>query len=336
LAALTFFPAAVVAFLFDSLVLASAPWSTRLATNIGLCLVPLSVSWSLDVGTLVGSGQYRRVCLIRLITPALMIIVTPRLFVLDALDGATVVAMNIIGNVGAAIAGFILVGVPLRGDREDKATLLRESLPFAGNAILETASSRVDQVLALPLIGASAAGLYSVAVTVATLPQALATAMSARAFRVLATSGEDDRTSLVSTELREAASLAIAVAVALGLVAWPGVPLVFGNAYRGAIPALWCLLVGSVWLFMGSVASMLLAATSRGTAMTAAQFLSLTTDVLLLFALAPSLGTIGAAIAASAAYLVSLAAQVRSLGVGLSSLTPTPRAAKEALRKLLH
>jgi O-antigen/teichoic acid export membrane protein len=91
------------------------------------------------------------------------------------------------------------------------------------------------------------------------------------------------------------------------------IPLVFGPAYRGAIPLLWLLAPGGVFLCCGQVAGDLLRGLNRPKYAAAAQGTAAVFTVILLVALLPVLGVAAAAIATTVSYGVALIVMVRLL-----------------------
>ena len=124
------------------------------------------------------------------------------------------------------------------------------------------------------------------------------------------------------------AGIAAAMLVPLAAGAYWFVPLVFGAGYRGAVPLLWILSPGAVFLACGQVTGDLLRGRNRPIIVAWAQGLAAIFTVVLLFALLPVVGVAGAAIASTVAYGVALAAMLRSLW-----RLPTKLMAGEILRR---
>ena len=101
--------------------------------------------------------------------------------------------------------------------------------------------------------------------------------------------------------------------VPLALVAYWLIPLVFGADYRGAVPLLWILTPGAVFLACGQVVGDLLRGRNQPTVVAWSQGLAAVFTVVMLLALLPLIGVAGAAIASTVAYGIALAAMLRSL-----------------------
>ena len=109
------------------------------------------------------------------------------------------------------------------------------------------------------------------------------------------------------------AGLAAAILVPLAVVASWLVPLVFGPAYRGAVPLLWILTPGSIFLACGGVVGDLLRGRSHPSVVAWAQGLAAIFTVVLLLALLPVVGVYGAAIASTVSYGIALGVMLRRL-----------------------
>ncbi|MGH3274078.1 MAG: oligosaccharide flippase family protein [Streptosporangiaceae bacterium] len=180
--------------------------------------------------------------------------------------------------------------------------------PSAMNAYL-------DQLVLSQTVRPSELGQYAIAVSLTLLPIPLASAIGYVAFPKLA----GQRMAAGATyQLQRAAVLAsagIAAAILLPLAAvahWM-VPLVFGAGYRGAVPLLWILTPGTVFLAAGGVVGDLLRGRNRPIIVAWAQGLAAVFTVVLLLVLLPVMGVAGAAVASTVAYGVALAAMLRSL-----------------------
>jgi O-antigen/teichoic acid export membrane protein len=109
------------------------------------------------------------------------------------------------------------------------------------------------------------------------------------------------------------ASIAIAILVPLALVAYWLIPFFFGSGYRGAVPLLWILTPGAVFLACGQVVGDLLRGRNHPAVVAWAEGLAAVFTVVLLLALLPVVGVYGAAIASTVAYGIALAAMLHSL-----------------------
>ena len=90
-------------------------------------------------------------------------------------------------------------------------------------------------------------------------------------------------------------------------------PWIFGAAYRGAVPLVWLLTPGGIFLACGQVATNLLRGRKRQLAVARAEGVAVIFTVVLLAALVPIIGVTGAAIASTVPYGISLALMLRCL-----------------------
>ena len=109
------------------------------------------------------------------------------------------------------------------------------------------------------------------------------------------------------------AGLTAAIMLPLAAVSPWLVPLVFGAAYRGAVPLLWVLTPGTVFLTCGQVTGDVLRGRRQPAVVAWAQGIAAIFTVALLFALLPLVGVYGAAIASTVSYGVALAVMLRRL-----------------------
>ena len=91
------------------------------------------------------------------------------------------------------------------------------------------------------------------------------------------------------------------------------IPAVFGPAYRGAVPLLWLLTPGGIFLACGQVCGDLLRGIGRPGLVAVSQGLAAVFTVILLVTLLPVLGVAAAAVASTVAYGIALAAMLRCL-----------------------
>jgi O-antigen/teichoic acid export membrane protein len=173
----------------------------------------------------------------------------------------------------------------------------------------------LDQLVLSQVVPAADLGRYAIAVSITLLPVPLVSAIGNVAFPHLAAqrvlSARSRR--LQRAAVLASAGLASALLLPVAVVAHWLVPLVFGPGYRGAVPLLWLLTPGGVFLACGQVAGDLLRGIGRPGLVAVAQGLAAVFTVILLIALLPVAGVAGAAIASTVAYGAALAAMIRAL-----------------------
>ncbi|MGH8399232.1 MAG: oligosaccharide flippase family protein [Gammaproteobacteria bacterium] len=174
---------------------------------------------------------------------------------------------------------------------------------------------QLDQLVLSQTVSAGDLGRYAIAVSLTMLPMPIVSAIGNVAFPRLASqrviTNESHR--LQQLALLSGAVLALSIVVPLGSVAYWLVPLIFGPAYSGAVPLLWILCPGAVFLATGQVASDLLRGRKRPMVIGRAHGLAAVFTIVILSALLPFIGVYAAAIASTAAYAVALLVMVRAL-----------------------
>lgn len=307
-----------------------------LVASTSILLAPVVVSWSCDVSVLVAQSRYRAIALIQLTPPVSYLMFVLALWAFGRASTGTVLIAYVCGHVFACLVGLIFVRATWSGAWREIPSLAREGLRFSGASLAETATNRMDQAIALPLIGATQAGYYAVATTIVTIPFAFGQALGAAYFTpiVRAEAGEPRRR-LQRQSARSAFALAFACYPLLCLATPLMVPLLFGTDFAGAVPVVWVASVGGFAMTSGYVISMALAAEGRGGRMSVAQTVALVVSIGSLFLLGPVLGAIGAALASTLGYVAMLFMLARGLKAPLRSFIPMPRDLKEAVKRLI-
>jgi O-antigen/teichoic acid export membrane protein len=198
----------------------------------------------------------------------------------------------------------------------------RLARPLAAYGIAQMASlapatlnASLDQLVLSQLVPAADLGRYAVAVSITSLPLPLVSAIGYIAFPRLAARDVISRDSqrLLRIAVLVSGVVAAAVLVPVAAAATWLVPLVFGGGYHSAVPLLWLLTPGGVFIACGQVAGDLLRGRRNLSVVASSQWLAAIATVALLCALLPTLGVAGAAIASTVAYGIALATMVRAL-----------------------
>jgi O-antigen/teichoic acid export membrane protein len=310
-------------------------YASRIVASVGVGLCPLAINWMCDVSYLVATGRFRAVLVMQLTQPAIYVSLILAVWILGVANTATILAANVAGTLGTFFAGLLLTRTSIRGTYYPRVKILRRGLKFAGSSIAESSSSKLDQVLALPLLGAYQAGLYSVAVTIASLPAALGQALGGSFFAAIARASADQQSLLKSQAARSTVVLALIVCPVLGVAGYLSIPLVFGQEFDSAIPATLIAVVGSAAALIAYVCSMCLAAEGKGMQMTLAQIASLIVGIATLIVIGPPLGAVGAAIASLVSYMTLMLILLRALSVRAYELVPKVKDFKRPFHYLL-
>lgn len=199
------------------------------------------------------------------------------------------------------------------------AALVRPLAAYGAAQILASSpvalNAELDQLVLSQAVPPADLGRYAIAVSLTLLPMPFVSAIGYVAFPRLASQARATAATKRMQRLAVlgSAGLATAMLAPLAAVAYWLVPLVFGAGYRGAVPLLWILSPGAVFLACGQVSCDLLRGRNRPIFIAWAQGLAAVFTVVLLFALLPVVGVTGAAIASTVAYGVALGAMLRYL-----------------------
>jgi O-antigen/teichoic acid export membrane protein len=168
---------------------------------------------------------------------------------------------------------------------------------------------QLDQLVLSQTVPAADLGRYAIAVSLTLVPIPLVSAIGNVAFPRLTAQRivSDASQRLQRLAVLASAGLAAGMLTPLALLAPWLVPFVFGSEYRGAVPLLWILTPGAIFLACGQVVGDLLRGLNRPMVVAWAQGFAAVFTVVLLIVLVPEIGVAGAAIASTIAYGVALA-----------------------------
>jgi O-antigen/teichoic acid export membrane protein len=224
--------------------------------------------------------------------------------------GAVVWAFTLCAVVQAGVL-FVLVmravGGPLVDPRPAFAGGVGYSLTTHASTVLHMLHLRADVFLMSLFLGPRDIGLYALAQAVCEwvwlLPRSAATVL----FPVVAASDPSRALAATTRTCRVAFSLAGLAALGLGIAAPWLIPVLFGSAFSGSVPAIRLLLPG-IW--GGSIAGSLssfLGGRGRPELPLLTSLVSLTLNVSLNLALVPRYGIAGAAVSSAVSYSVMTA-----------------------------
>jgi O-antigen/teichoic acid export membrane protein len=166
---------------------------------------------------------------------------------------------------------------------------------------------QLDQLVLSQSVRAEDLGRYAIAVSLTMLPIPFVSAIGNVAFPKLAAqqavTSESHKLQWIA--LATSVALALSLVIPLASVAYWLIPLVFGTAYIGAVPLLWILSPGAVFLAAGQVASDLLRGRKRPMVIGRAHGIAAIFTVVFLATLLPFIGVYAAAIASTTSYAVA-------------------------------
>jgi O-antigen/teichoic acid export membrane protein len=200
-----------------------------------------------------------------------------------------------------------------------KAAMIRPLITYGAAQIAAltpaAVNAQLDQLILSQTVRAADLGRYAIAVSLTALPIPLVSAIGNTAFPRLASqravTGGPER--LQRLAILGSVGIAVAILAPLAAIGYWLVPVVFGAAYRGAVPLMWILSPGAVFLACGQVVGDLLRGRGHPAVVAWAQGLAAVFTVVLLLVLLPLVGVYGAAIASTVSYGVALAAMLRRL-----------------------
>ncbi len=327
-------PAALVGGLLYFTLFANFDPAARVMAVIAVVTVPAGVSWMCDNGALIATHRFSGVFVLQVLQPTCSVVGVAGLWALGQASAASVIGVYAGGSVLTCIAGILMVRTG-RG-RAGLAPLLRRSIPFWGSSAAEAAANRIDQVLALPLMGSGAAGLYSVAVSLGSLPIAFGHALTGSYFSSITRSPNTGVDSPTASLLRESFVVGV-VCTVLGFGAVPlFIPLLFGEDFSGSVTPGLLLFAAAPFSLFVFAATQVLGARGRGRRMTILQLIYLAVVTTLFVGLSVSLGVVGAALACTIAALVMSVIAGYMVGVPIRGLVPKLsdfRAAFDSIRK---
>jgi O-antigen/teichoic acid export membrane protein len=178
-----------------------------------------------------------------------------------------------------------------------------------------TINATLDQLVLSQTVPAADLGRYAIAVSLTSLPVPLVSAIGNVAFPRLASrcAVTEATHRLQLRAVLGSAGLAAGMLLPLAATAYWLIPLVFGAGYRGAVPLLWLLTPGAIFLACGQVVGDLLRGRNQPIVVAWAQGTAAVFTVALLIILLPVLGVSAAAIASTVAYGIALGVMLRCL-----------------------
>ena len=178
-----------------------------------------------------------------------------------------------------------------------------------------TLNAYLDQLVLSVTVPSADLGRYSIAVSITLLPAPLVSSigyvlMPRLAAENVFTAGSRQ---LQRNAVLVSAGLAALILLPLALAAPWLVPFVFGATYRAAVPLVWILTPGGIFLCSGQVVANLLRGRGCQMVVARAEGAAFIVTLAMLAALIPVLGVTGAAVASTVPYGISLTVMLRSL-----------------------
>jgi O-antigen/teichoic acid export membrane protein len=288
--------------------------SSEVEVTILLTALVLPIGTFANVLNTVLSAR-ERILLSSLILVVASIVTTGAIFLfvtlmdLGVLGGIMGVAAGNLASLVGVLRPLSRMGVTFRPAWEASylRAALRHGILVQSAALLMTLGGRFDLLLVYSLAGRADAGQYSVALTIGQLVVYAPFALSLATYPRIAQLPESEVVPLVTKLSRASLVTAVGSAILLCVASPFLIPFLFGNAYRPAIQPALILIAGGVLTAEQWVLCRAAAARGKNMVLFGSFALSVITMVVLDFALIPSMGIIGAALASVVSPMVGLA-----------------------------
>ena len=299
---------ALIAVAFVPSAVANLGPDAEMLATVALAIIPLAMLSETLMSLNIALDRVQRANLARILGPILLVIATILLVMLDRLTPTLFVVTTLVTSMTSL--GVLAPGLPWRqiivSPRELIAEL-RFGLKIHLTGVLGLANFRLDILLMSTFVAASEIGYYSVANNVMIPVTALAGAAAILVTPAVARFGVDSGGQVVF--IRREARIYVCVAagggVLLAIVSPLLVPLLFGPAFRPAVPLIWILIPGYIARALSHILVSGAIGMRRAWIGNAAEGTGLLLTLALLPILLPRYGATGAAITSSVAYIAA-------------------------------
>jgi len=304
------------------------PWLLRsqagsvvAASKMFLVIIPIALITQYGVSILQGRMRIAAFNWLRLIVPAGYLSGTCILIVLGRLTLSNIILLLVLFHATGLAAGLVAlwragVRLSLGVDGLLAKRMLKYGAKVHVGSVSGLANSSLDQVLMAALLPSRYLGLYVAAVGASGVAQVFSQAVQMVSTPSIAQrESVEERTALLRAVFRRYWILSLPLAVALAAILPFGIPIIFGADFKDAIWAAEILLIGSLLIGARDVLSGGANALGDPWLGSKAQLWAMGATVILLCALLPVLGIIGAAIASATACAVQLGVIVYGLRV---------------------
>ncbi len=311
-------PVMVVGWLVLPVVLASQSDATVDLARAFLVFVPIYAIAIQPSQGLRGLGRFTWWNLLRLLPAVLWVGVAAAAILVDERNPTFViygfVAAWLITLVTTIAVAVPVLGRPFRVDVGTWGPMLRYGLPLLVASVPQWLNFRLDQLLLAAFVESRELGLYVVAVAWAGLVTPLVNAIGVVLFPRLAAEHEAEVQHRMLFRVVRITMVVVGALVLILLVLTPvAIPLFFGQAFTDAIPVAVILVVASGALALNFVLEEGFRGLGRPTEVLRAEVGGLIGTAVVLAALLPAFGIVGAAIASLAGYLLTTAVLMRRL-----------------------
>jgi len=249
-------------------------------------------------GLAAGQGRWELIAISRSAGALTQLLGTLALFFAGSLTPFTATAVLcvslLISGIGCLPAAFRVESPISPTDGVRLRSLLKYGLHLWVGTVAGILVMRLDQMLMTPLSNADELGLYAVAVSIA---EVVLIANSGIRDVIFAVESDTPNPERVAYATRVSTWIVFVCGVGVAAVAPMAVPLLFGDDFARCLPSLYVLLAGVVLGNPGSVPGMAMSAWGRPDLRSTSLVVAVLLNVVSLFLLVPSLGSLGASVA---------------------------------------
>ncbi|MEV6848908.1 glycosyltransferase [Actinoplanes sp. NPDC051411] len=213
-----------------------------------------------------------------------------------------------------------------RGDAGVARRMVGTGLRYQAGLVALNLLSRIDVLILNALVPGAPVGLYTLAVSVGEITHVATNALAQVVLADQAEASLDRATGLTVRSVRASVIMAAGVVSAACLAAPWLVPILYGNDFRGSVPAIFALAPGVLAISATRSVLPYLLRLDRPWLVSGTSFLALAVNVMLNLLLIPRWGIVGCALASSAGWLVLAGCQVtwftRATGTSPAALLP--------------
>jgi O-antigen/teichoic acid export membrane protein len=282
------------------------------------------------LGSILGLGQYRNWGKFRLVGPVLALI---GVVVVTQLGWRNAIAVTVVTAIATILQLAALAFALRRRDlmHRPSRALVKPTVAYMWRNVVSGTgwliSNHLDLLILTLVVAPRLVGIYAVSVSFGALIQPIASSSGSVMLKRVAAGGEP----AVRESLPRALATCVAIAVTAGTVVFIAAPFLvthlFGAGFEDAVTPLRILLVGMVALSTSAVLADTLRGLGRPLAPARAELIGAIATLLLLPALLPPFGIVGAAIASTLSYslvTVAMASNLRTAMRQARAVTTDP------------
>lgn len=243
---------------------------------------------------LIARGKYLHIAILQFLQGGVIAVSTVGLWALGNLSVTSLLWVFMSATLASAVTALCFYNVRIIGPMASPRHLVGESTSFFFTQVAETASATAPLLFVFVLLSERDAGLFTVAITIASVPVALGYAIGAVVFRSAVVASHDERIFVVAKTLKTSLISSCTFCLIVVVVLPFGLPFIFGQQYSDSlVPAIWC--IGSaVFSVVAYVTMQLLAAFGRPMIMTVCQATGLIVSLVSIGLLSGLFGLAGA------------------------------------------